>query len=106
MKKKNIHIIFVVLLLIFAFVNYKTFFSIKMFNSHREFFEQNSQTQKIETWMTLNYLERHYKVNLEEVLGKKVSFLEMKETLGKYCEKNKLNCNEIILSLEKNNNGY
>lgn len=85
---------------------YKFATNISTFKQHREYLKKPPEEQKIQDWMPLNYIERHYKIDMEKTLGVKLSFIDMTRTLHQYCTKKKLNCDELIITLELAKNGH
>lgn len=106
MKKQILIILFVILALTFSVVSYKFATNVRSFKEHREYLKKPAQEQKIEDWMPLNYIERHYKIDMEKTLWVKLSFTDMTKTLKQYCKKKKLNCDELIITLESSKNGH
>lgn len=103
-RNKVLIILFIIISIIFVFMSYNIVNHIIRFNTHREYLKIPIEKQKIEDWMTLNYLNKHFKINLDEAFWKKISLLDMSKTILEYCNKNKLNCGELIISLDKHKN--
>lgn len=106
MKKKVLISLFVILCIVFVFISYNVVNNIITFNQHRKYLKTPIEKQKIEDWMTLSYLKRHYSMDLNKAFWKNISFWKMSTTIKEYCEDTKINCDELILSLEKYKNGH
>lgn len=104
MKKKILTTLFILSLVLLVFISFKFYKNITNFNEHREYLSKPVKEQNIQDWMTLNFLEKKYLLNIEEILWKKISIWEMKMTLSEYCNKHNLNCNELIINLDKHKN--
>lgn len=105
MKKKILIILFIIISILLVFIGYKFTKNIAEFRSHREYFKKPLEEQKIEDWMSLNYIKKRYLIDIERIVWNDVSVWDMNITIKEYCKKNKINCNELIISLEKYKNG-
>jgi len=106
MKKNILLIIFIITLFLLVFISYNIFNNITNFKTHREYLKKPVEQQQIMDWMTLNYLRKHYPTSFSKIFWNNVLLLDMKKTLKQYCEKNKLNCDELIVLLEKYKNEH
>ncbi len=104
-KRKTLLVLFIIISLLLVAISYRAFTKISNFKEHRDYIVQPVKDQKIMDWMTLNYLEKTFWINLEKALWNNISFSEKRLQLSEYCSKNNLNCPELILSLEKYKNG-
>jgi flagellar basal body-associated protein FliL len=101
MKKRILIIIFIIVSIIFFLKSYNIIKNVNIFNEHRQYLKNPAENWKIEDWMTLNYIKRHFNINLQEKLWDKYFVWDMKITLKAYCKKKKIDCGEFIISLEK-----
>lgn len=105
MRKKELIILFVIISITFIFISYDFINNVIIFKKHREYLKKPIENQKIEDWMTLNYLKRHYYMDLNKAFWKNIYLWEMSNTIKEYCKENKINCDKLIISLEKYKNG-
>ncbi len=101
MKKKVLIIIFIFFAVIFIFMSFNIINHITNFNEHKEYLKRPVEQQQIEDWMTLNYIKRHFNIDLQEKLWDKYFLGDMKITLKDYCKKKKIDCREFIIFLQK-----
>lgn len=105
MKRKKLIPLFIILMIIFTFVSYNFINKIITFNEHRKYFEQPIEDQVVKSWMSLNFLQREYSMNIEEIFPEKLNFWEKDITIKQYCDKYEVNCEELIIKLENIKNG-
>ena len=90
----------VVLLLIGKF-SVNGFQKYQVWSEHKAFFEQPIEERKIQTWMTPNFIKRHYKVDVRSVLGFTPGFREQRNSLDEMCLKHQLDCSTLVDKLDK-----
>ncbi|MDD3144583.1 MAG: hypothetical protein PHV23_00570 [Candidatus Gracilibacteria bacterium] len=105
MRKKILITSFIITSILFLFISFRFYNNLSNFNEHRSYIKMPINDQKIQEWMTLNYLNKNFGIDLGTILGRKINLLDSKNTLKDYCEKNKLNCDELIILLQKNKDG-
>jgi len=66
---------------------------------HKSFFALPLEEQKIKTWMTPNFVQRHYDMDIGVVLGLSPGFWEAREPLVDLCNSHHLNCDMLIEKL-------
>lgn len=103
---KILKIVSVIILIILSILTYIFIKKIQNFETYNKYFSQPIENQKVELWMNFNQVERIYHIDIEKVLWKKIWLFEMKEPISKYCEKNAIDCNNLILELNKIKNGH
>lgn len=106
MKKAYLIILFIITLLLLVIISFKAFNNISTFKEHRTYIKQPIENQSIQEWMTLNYIEKRFSIDLNKAFQTDISLLNKSITLKDYCTKNNLNCEDFIISLEKYRNGY
>lgn len=104
-KKKILIVLFVLILTKLLFVSYSFINNFIVFNDHKKYFEKPIEEQVPKIWMSINYIERTYEINLEKKFWYEVWIWRKNSTLADYCEKYTLNCSEVILTIEQNKNG-
>jgi len=67
MKKKILTILFIIISLLLLIVTYNFVAHIIVFKSHTEYFKKPIEEQVIMDWMSINYIERTYNIDLEEI---------------------------------------
>ncbi len=105
MKKKILMTVFVLVSFLLVFMTYNFVTKIINFNEHRKYFEQPVEDQVVKAWMSLNYLQRNYSINTEEVFTEKLYFWQTDITIKEYCDKYKVDCAELLITLQKYKNG-
>jgi len=101
--------LFLIIILIFLILNI-TIFKIdnfienkKNFEKHKTYFEKPKSEQKIEDWMTIHYIKKHFKINKKEFKNltnnKNLKLKDLKITLKEYCENENLNSTKLIQKL-------
>lgn len=71
----------------------------QMWEMHKSFFELPLAEQKVQTWMSPNFVQRHYDVDLHMVMGAKVGFWEARKPLSDLCSNQHIDCRELIAKL-------
>lgn len=106
LHKPAVKILFICLLILFALFAIKLFWEIKSASLHRSYLKLPITEQKVEDWMTFNFLERRYNIEVEKILGKDLSLREGRMRLKTYCVKEKVDCDSLVKEFEKakNNN--
>ena len=66
---------------------------------HKSFFALPLEEQKVKTWMTPNFIQRHYGVDPSAVLGFSLGFWEARKPLEDLCSSRHLNCDMLIKKL-------
>jgi len=99
-KDRTFKIVFAVLLVIFICVTVVVVRQAWIFKTHRDYFKQPLENQKIQDWMTFRVIEKYYHINLQEVLHKTVPFSELRIPIAGYCAKEKVDCSKIVSDLE------
>lgn len=105
MKKKILIFLFVVISLLLLIISYNFIMHIIIFSDHREYFEKPIEEQVIMEWMSINYIERTYWIDFEDIFWNKIWIWRRNKTLGDYCEKYELNCSDFIITLDQYKNG-
>ncbi|MDD5213287.1 MAG: hypothetical protein PHG82_02590 [Candidatus Gracilibacteria bacterium] len=103
---KILKIVGVIILIVLSILSYIFIQKIQNFEKYNKYFNQAIENQRVELWMNFNQVERIYHIDIEKVLGKKLGLFEMKEPISKYCEKNSIDCNNLILELNKIKNEH
>ncbi len=103
---KILKIISIILVFILVFLWYILINKIRNFETYHRYFSQDIKNQKIENWMTINQIERIYHIDLSKVIWEDIWFFSKKESINKYCTKEKIDCNKLILELNKIKNGH
>lgn len=106
MRKKILIVLFIITSILLIFIGYNFTNKVTNFNKHKEYFNKPITEQNIQDWMPINYIERRYLIDFEKAVWKSISLWNMNITLKEYCKKNKINCDELIISLEKYKNGH
>lgn len=96
--------VFVILLIMFAYVFFRMINNFQSFRQHRNYFQLPLPQQHIQQWMTINSIERHYHLDVGAILKKPLTFSELKESLATYCTATKLDCEKVIVELENAKN--
>ena len=72
---------------------------------HKSYFQKPLSEQKIEEWMTLPYIKKNFEIDRKDfkeiTKNKDLKLKDLKLTLEEYCEKEKLNCTQLTLDLNK-----
>ncbi len=107
MKKKKIilWLVFILTLVLLLFFSYKFISNIIIFNNHRDYFNQPFNEQQIQTWMSINYIEKKYNIDLEEKFWNKIWIWTRNKTLDDYCNKSNIDCDKLLLILNDNKYG-
>lgn len=103
---KILKIVWVIILIVLSILSYIFIQKIQNFEKYNKYFNQAIENQRVELWMNFNQVERIYHIDIEKVLWKKLWLFEMKEPISKYCEKNSIDCNNLILELNKIKNEH
>ena len=101
--QKNLLLWLVLILLLigttlFAVRSWKKY---KIWQSHKAYFEQAPEKRKIETWMTPNFIERHYKINITSELTKEPGFWDQRHPLNALCLSRQLDCEALVKKLNQ-----
>ena len=104
-KKKILWVLFALVSIVLLIVTYNFITHLIIFNNHKQYFEKPIEEQIIKDWMSINYIERTYEINIEEKFWYRVWIWSRNATLDNYCEKYKLNCTEIMISIYQHKNG-
>lgn len=105
MKRKILLPLFIIMSCLLLFMWYNIVTNISNFNQNKEYFVKPVEQQNIKDWMTLNYIKRRYDINIEKIIWNDISIWNMNMTLKKYCKKYNIDCNQLIITLEKHKNG-
>ena len=105
MKKKILSVLFIVISLLLLVISYNFVAHIVIFNDHREYFKKPIEEQVIKDWMSLNYIEKTYWIDFEEMFWNNIWIWSRNKDLADYCNKYELNCADFILTLEQYKNG-
>lgn len=105
LKKKILTSLFVIISITLLIISYNFVAHIIIFNDHRQYFELPVEEQTIKSWMSLNYIEKTYQINLEEMFWNDLWIWSRNASLEDYCEKYELNCSEFIITLDEYKNG-
>ena len=105
MKKKILLVLFVITSMLLLIISYNFVSHIIIFNDHREYFEKPIEEQVIKQWMSINYIERTYQIDFEEMFWNKIWIWSRNANLGDYCKKYELDCVDFIIILEQYKNG-
>lgn len=103
MRKKTKIIIFTILIVLFIvliIVSIQTYRNYTILKNHREYF--NQPNPQIQDWMTINTLKEFYNISNDEMcMNLKINdtLSNNKMTIKKICQKNKLNCTEVMAEL-------
>lgn len=77
----------------------------KNFDKHKSYFQKPLEEQKIEQWMTIQYIKQNFEIDRKEfkkiTKNKNLKLKDLKISLGKYCENEKLNCDTLTAELNK-----
>lgn len=68
----KLRIIFIVLLILLIFFVFHFTKKVKRFDESNEYFRQPIESQKVELWMTPHQIKRVYRIDIEQILGKKI----------------------------------
>ena len=71
----------------------------QIWETHKTYFEQAKEDRKIETWMTPNFIKRHYALDLASLLGFSPSFWEERKPLDELCSIHQINCATVVEKL-------
>ena len=71
----------------------------QVWETHKSFFALPPEEQKVKIWMTPNFIQRHYGIDLGTVLGLSPGFWEAKNPLVDLCNNRHLNCDMLIEKL-------
>ena len=104
-KKKILWALFIIVSIILLIVTYNFVAHLMIFNNHKQYFDKPVEEQIIKDWMSINYIERTYEIDLEEEFWYNLWIWSRNSTLSDYCEKYELNCSEIMISIEQHKNG-
>lgn len=105
MRKKILITSFIITSILLLFIGFRFYDNLSNFNEHRTYIKMPIAEQKIQEWMALNYLKKNFWIDLWTILWRKINLLDSKNTLKDYCDKNKLDCDELIILLQKNKDG-
>ncbi len=99
--KKNIWLWIALIVVLLAIAKYATssWRKYQVWQDHKAYFEQAPENRKIETWMTPNFVKRHYKLDLDSLLSISPSFWEERKPLSELCTSHKLDCDELLTKL-------
>lgn len=103
---KLLKIISVLLIISLIILGYILVNKVKKFEEYHKYFSQPIKSQSIETWMNFNQIDRVYHIDIKKVLWKDIWIFEMREPISDYCKKEKINCDALILELNKIKNGH
>jgi len=73
----------------------------QIWETHKAYFEQAKENRKIETWMTPNFIKRHYSLDIKSLLGFSPSFWEERNPLDELCKRKKIDCNALVKKLNR-----
>lgn len=103
----KLRIIFIVLLILLIFFVFHFTKKVKRFDESNEYFRQPIESQKVELWMTPHQIKRVYRIDIEQILGKKIWPFSMERPLSDYCSANKvLDCPSLLNKLNNIKNGH
>ena len=71
----------------------------QIWETHKTYFEQAKEDRKIETWMTPNFIKRHYSLDLVSLLGFIPSFWEERKPLDELCQSHQIDCTSLLKNL-------
>ncbi len=104
-KKKVLTVLFILTILALIFFSYKFISNIIIFKDHRDYFNQPFNKQQIQSWMSINYIENKYNIDLEGEFWNNIWIWTRNKTLNDYCTKYKVDCNELLITLNNEING-
>jgi len=67
--------------------------------THKSFFALPLEEQKVKTWMSPNFIQRHYGIDFGAVIGFSPGFWEARKPLIDLCNNHHLNCDMLIEKL-------
>jgi len=89
-------VLFVVLICLFLFVLFNFFHKVESFKEHKDFFDKPVNEQDVEGWMSLMYVEQHYDVDVNDVLGVSLSVFDKRMSVDKFCKESGRDCEEVL----------
>lgn len=93
-------LIVLALIVVTAIMVFRAFRDYNDFRAHRAYFRQ--PPQEIKSWMPLGFVSKRYQISKEDLVRElKLSdfLLNEKLTIDKICEKNQLNCTQVVENL-------
>jgi hypothetical protein len=75
-----------------------------MWDLHKDYFNQDESTQKIEDWMNIKSIESRFEVDFKNELNIDLSFYDKRKPLSTICIEENLDCKNIIRDLNKKYN--
>lgn len=103
-RKLKIISLLIILILLIALLSLYSFKSLKKFDlwkEHKDYFKNSNEDKKIQDWMTINFIENHFNLNIENNLNITLGFFDHKKELSLICQEHSLNCKKIIHNLNK-----
>lgn len=91
----------IVVLLLTGKYSVNSFRKYQVWSEHKAYFEQPIEERKIQTWMTPNFINRYYNIDLHSALGFTPGFKEQRNSLDEMCEKHQLDCSTLVDKLDK-----
>jgi len=104
-KKRVLSVLFILTFLVLVFFSYKFISNFLIFKDHREYFKQPFVEQQIQTWMSINYIEKKYNLDLDKEFWNKIWIWTRNKTLNDYCEKYNIDCSKLLIMLNEGING-
>lgn len=104
-KKKVLIILFIAVSLLLLFISFRFVSHIIIFNEHKKYSELPIEEQTIKRWMSLKYIEDVFWIDFKKEFWHSPMELKRNSRLGDYCEKYKLNCDEVRIKLDILKNG-
>ena len=100
-KKHWLWVALIIVVLLIAKYATSSWRKYQVWEAHKSYFEQAQKDRKIETWMTPNFIKRHYSLDLASLLGFSPSFWEERKPLDELCQSHQIGCSTLLENLNR-----
>ena len=100
-KKIFLWIIFIILLLAVVRFGISSWRKYQIWESHKSYFEKRPEDKKIESWMTPNFIKRHYNLDFATITGIIPNFWEERESIEILCKTHQVDCQVLTNNLNQ-----
>lgn len=98
-KKHWLWIALIIVVLLIAKYATSSWRKYQVWEAHKTYFTQPKENRKIETWMTPNFIKRHYSLDIDSLFGFSPGFWEERDPLDELCKRNKIDCDALVKKL-------
>ena len=100
-KNRLLWILIIIISLGIMKFSFSSWMKYNLWQAHKAYFESNKDTRKAEKWMSINFIERHFNVEFDEVSTAKIGFWEARKPLDEVCKSHQINCTVLLSQLNE-----